>query len=100
MVWVSFHILFLVSAIPAGNYAVMFVMYGTAPEFGFFIILPAFFQSRLGFSQSQYLNVLSAIFLSNILWNLPFGMIGDRWGWRRTVAICGSFGCTLSTLAP
>ena len=52
-----------------------------------------------GFSQSQYLNVLSAIFLSNILWNVLFGMIGDRWGWRRTVAICGGFGCTLSTLA-
>ena len=74
-------------------------MINTAPEFGFFIILPAFFQSRMGFSQSQYLNVLSAIFLSNIVWNLLFGIIGDRWGWRRTVAICGGFGCTLSTLA-
>lgn len=71
----------------------------TAPEFGFFIILPAFFESRLGFSQAQYLDVLSAIFLSNIVWNLLFGIIGDRWGWRRTVAICGGFGCTLSTLA-
>lgn len=73
-------------------------MINTAPEFGFFIVLPAFFQSRIGFSQSQYLDVLSAIFLSNIVWNLLFGFIGDRWGWRRTVAICGGFGCTASTL--
>ena len=73
-------------------------MINTAPEFGFFIILPAFFQSRIGFSQPQYLNILSAIYLSNIIWNLLFGIIGDRWGWRRTVAICGGFGCTVSTL--
>ena len=70
----------------------------TAPEFGFFIILPAFFQTTIGFTQSQFLNMLSAIFLSNILWNLLFGLIGDRLGWRRTVAYCGGFGCTASTL--
>ncbi len=71
----------------------------TAPEFGFFIILPAFFQTTIGFSQSQYLNVLGAIFLSNIIWNLLFGLIGDRFGWRKTVAICGGFGSAVSTLA-
>lgn len=74
-------------------------MINTAPEFGFFIILPAFFQTTIGFSQSQYLNVLGSIFLSNIIWNLLFGLIGDRLGWRKTVAICGGFGCALSTLA-
>lgn len=71
----------------------------TAPEFGFFIILPEFFESRIGFSQAQFLTLLSAIFLSNILWNLLFGLIGDRFGWRKTVALCGGFGCTISTLA-
>lgn len=73
-------------------------MINTAPEFGFFIILPAFFESHIGFSQARYLNVLSAIFLSNIIWNLLFGIIGDRFGWRRTVAFCGGFGCAISTL--
>jgi polyol permease family len=71
----------------------------TAPEFGFFIILPEFFESKIGFSQAQFLTLLSAIFLSNILWNLLFGLIGDRFGWRKTVALCGGFGCTISTLA-
>jgi polyol permease family len=74
-------------------------MINTAPEFGFFLILPAFFQRTIGFTQSQYLALLSAIFFSNIIWNLLFGLIGDRFGWRRTVAICGGFGCTITTLA-
>jgi polyol permease family len=74
-------------------------MINTAPEFGFFIILPAFFTTTVGFSQPQWLTLLSAIFFSNIIWNLLFGLIGDRFGWRRTIAFCGGFGCTISTLA-
>lgn len=71
----------------------------TAPEFGFFVILPDFFQNTIGFSQTQFLTLLSAIFLSNILWNLLFGLIGDRFGWRKTIALCGGLGSTISTLA-
>ena len=70
----------------------------TAPEFGFFIILPGFFEDVIGFSQAQFLTLLSAIFLSNILWNLLFGLIGDRFGWRITVATCGGFGSAVTTL--
>lgn len=70
----------------------------TAPEFGFFIILPGFFEQIIGFSQAQYLTLLSAIFFSNILWNLLFGLIGDRFGWRLTVATCGGFGSAITTL--
>jgi polyol permease family len=71
----------------------------TAPEFGFFVILPAFFEDRIGLTQAQFLTLLGAIFLSNIIWNLLFGLIGDRFGWRQTVAICGGLGCTITTLA-
>ena len=71
----------------------------TAPEFGFFVFLPAFFQKTIGFSQTQWLTLLSSVFLSNILWNLLFGLIGDWFGWRRTVAIFGGFGCAVTTLA-
>jgi MFS family permease len=84
---------------PKTGIACIVRMINTAPEFGFFIILPGFFQNTIGFSQAQYLTLLSAIFLSNILWNLLFGLIGDRFGWRKTVALCGGFGCTISTLA-
>jgi MFS family permease len=74
-------------------------MINTAPEFGFFVFLPMFFTTTIGFSMTGWLRLLSAIFLSNIAWNLLFGLIGDRFGWRRTVAYCGGFGCTLTTLA-
>jgi MFS family permease len=70
----------------------------TAPEFGFFVFLPAFFTEVIGFTMVTWLRLLSAIFLSNIIWNLLFGLIGDRFGWRRTVAICGGFGSAISTL--
>ena len=70
----------------------------TAPEFGFFVFLPTFFTMSIGFTMTAWLRLLSAIFLSNIIWNLLFGLIGDRFGWRRTVALCGGFGCAISTL--
>ena len=71
----------------------------TAPEFGFLVFLPAFFTTVVGFSMVEWLRLLSAIFFSNIIWNLLFGFIGDRVGWARTVAFCGGFGCAITTLA-
>lgn len=71
----------------------------TAPEFGFLVFLPAFFVKDIGFTLVEWLHLLTAIFLSNIIWNLLFGVIGDRFGWRRTVAIFGGLGCTVTTLA-
>jgi polyol permease family/HAD superfamily hydrolase (TIGR01549 family) len=73
-------------------------MINTAPQFGFLIFLPSFFISTVGFSLSQWLRLLSYMFLSNIIWNLVFGILGDRLGWRRTVAYVGGLGCAASTL--
>ena len=84
---------------PKTGIACLVRMINTAPQFGFFVFMPEFFQKTIGFSQSQWLTLLSSVFLSNIVWNLLFGLIGDRFGWRRTVAIFGGFGCTLTTLA-
>jgi predicted MFS family arabinose efflux permease len=71
----------------------------TAPEFGFFVFLPSFFIQEIGFSMTQWLRLLGAIFLSNFIWNLLFGLIGDRFGWRQTIAFFGGFGCAVTTLA-
>ncbi len=71
----------------------------TAPQFGFLVFLPVFFTEAVGFTLSQWLRLLSAIFLSNIVWNLLFGILGDKLGWRRTVALCGGVGSAVSTLA-
>jgi polyol permease family len=70
----------------------------TAPEFGFLVFLPIYFTEAVGFTLPQWLRLLSVIFLSNIIWNLLFGLIGDLLGWRRTVALCGGLGSAVSTL--
>lgn len=70
----------------------------TAPQFGFLVFLPIYFTQTVGFSLTQWLRLLSAIFLSNIVWNLLFGIIGDKFGWRRTVALFGGVGSAVTTL--
>lgn len=70
----------------------------TAPQFGFLVFLPIYFTKTVGFTLEQWLGLLSLIFLSNIIWNLLFGLIGDRLGWRRTVALFGGVGSAITTL--
>ncbi|MGW7244861.1 MFS transporter [Streptomyces decoyicus] len=70
----------------------------TASQFGFFVIMPIHFTRTVGFSLTQWLHLLSAMFATNIFANLLFGVLGDRFGWRRTIAWFGGAGCTLSTL--
>jgi polyol permease family len=84
---------------PKTGLACIVRMINTAPEFGFLVFLPIFFTQTMGFPMVKWLHLLSAIFFSNIVWNLLFGIIGDRIGWARTVAYFGGFGCTLTTLA-
>jgi len=84
---------------PRTGIACLVRIINTAPEFGFFVFLPSFFIQEVGFSMTQWLRLLGAIFLSNIVWNLLFGLIGDRFGWRQTIAYCGGFGCAATTLA-
>src|SRR5260370_10795340 len=38
------------------------------------------------------------MFLSNIIASLLSGIVGDKLGWRRTVAYGGGIGCTITTL--
>src|SRR5690606_28099989 len=70
----------------------------TAPQFGFLVFLPIYFTETIGLTLEQWLRLLSMIFVSNIGWNLLFGIIGDKLGWRRTVAYCGGVGSAITTL--
>ncbi len=70
----------------------------TASQFGFFVIMPIHFTRTVGFTLTEWLHLLSAMFATNIFANLLFGVLGDRFGWRRTIAWFGGAGCTLSTL--
>lgn len=73
-------------------------MINTAPQSGFLVFMPIYFTETIGFEMSQWLSLLSSMFLSNIIWNLLFGIIGDRLGWRETVAFCGGVGSAATTL--
>ena len=70
----------------------------TAPQYGFLVFLPVYLTKTIGFSESQWLRLLSLMFMSNIVWNLLFGIIGDKLGWRQTVAFCGGVGSAVTTL--
>lgn len=70
----------------------------TAPQNGFLVFFPIYFTETVGFELSQWLRILSFMFLSNVIWNLLFGIIGDKLGWRRTVAYCGGVGSAITTL--
>ncbi|MFI6765111.1 MFS transporter [Streptomyces sp. NPDC050355] len=70
----------------------------TASQFGFFVIMPIHFTKTVGFTLTEWLHLLSAMFATNIFANLLFGVLGDRFGWRRTIAWFGGAGCTVSTL--
>jgi polyol permease family len=73
-------------------------MINTAPQFGFLVFLPTFFTKTIGFTMSGWLQLLSYMFLSNIIWNLFMGIFGDKLGWRQTVAYVGGVGCAIATL--
>ncbi|CAH0202716.1 Alpha-ketoglutarate permease [Arthrobacter sp. Bi83] len=71
----------------------------TASQFGFLVFLPVFFTREIGFQLSEWLQILSVVFLTNIFFNLIFGIVGDKFGWRNTIAIFGGIGCAITTLA-
>ncbi|HEY4209543.1 MAG TPA: RbtT/DalT/CsbX family MFS transporter, partial [Puia sp.] len=56
----------------------------TTAQFAFPIFLPTYMASH-GISTTEWLEVWGTIFTSNIIFNLIFGFVGDRVGWRNTV---------------
>src|SRR3981081_56906 len=69
----------------------------TAAELGFLVFMPTFFVKTIGLPLTQWLQLLSLIFFSHIIWNLLWGVLGDRIGWQRTVAWFGGIGSTITT---
>ncbi len=70
----------------------------TAAQLGFLVFLPVYCTTTVGFTLTQWLRLLTALSVTNVIWNLLFGFIGDRFGWRRTVALFGGAGCAVTTL--
>lgn len=70
----------------------------TAAQLGFLVFLPVYCTTTVGFTLTQWLRLLTMLSVTNVIWNLLFGIIGDRFGWRRTVALFGGAGCAVTTL--
>jgi MFS family permease len=70
----------------------------TTSEFGFLVCLPIFYVQKVGFTEPQWLQIVSIIFATNVFANLFWGWVGDRIGWRRTITFVGACGCALTTM--
>ena len=69
----------------------------TTAQFAFPVFLPMYMAAH-GFSTTEWLQIWGTIFTANIAFNLIFGFVGDRMGWRNTIMWFGGVGCGLTTL--
>lgn len=69
----------------------------TTAQFAFPVFLPMY-MARHGFDTTQWLQIWGTIFTANIIFNLIFGFVGDRFGWRNTIMWFGGVGCAVTTL--
>ncbi len=69
----------------------------TTAQFAFPVFLPMYMAEH-GFDTTEWLTIWGTIFTSNIIFNLIFGFVGDRFGWRNTIMWFGGVGCAASTL--
>lgn len=70
----------------------------TTSEFGFLVFLPIFYTHTIGFTLEEWLQILSIMFATNVVFNLIWGAVGDRIGWRTTITFVGACGCAVTTL--
>ncbi|NLU70291.1 MFS transporter [Streptomyces sp. HNM0574] len=68
----------------------------TAPQFGMLVYLPRIFSDDVGFGTDKWLQLLAIIYGTNIFFNLIFGALSDKIGWRTTIATFGALGCAIS----
>ncbi|MCC2250007.1 MFS transporter [Virgibacillus sp. AGTR] len=68
-----------------------------ASQYAFPLFLPIYLADQ-GIQTTVWLNIWGTIFISNIAFNLIFGYVGDKFGWRNTVMWFGAVGCGIFTL--
>ena len=69
----------------------------TAGAYGLVVFLPAFMMD-IGFTRTEWLQIYGALWTSNVFFNLIWGMVGDRIGWRNTVMWFGGIGCAITIM--
>lgn len=70
----------------------------TTSEFGFLLFLPIFYIHTIGFMLPQWLQILTVMFVTNIFFNLLWGWVGDKIGWRTVITLVGGCGCAAAAL--
>ena len=71
----------------------------TTSEFGFLLFLPIFYIHTVGFTLPQWLQILTVMFATNIFFNLLWGWVGDKIGWRTVITLVGACGCAVAALS-
>ena len=69
----------------------------TTAQFAFPVFLPMY-MADYGFTTPEWLRIWGTIFTANIVFNLIFGFVGDKVGWRNTIIWFGGVGCGITTL--
>ncbi|MGN0003140.1 MAG: MFS transporter [Sphingobacterium composti] len=69
----------------------------TTAQFAFPVFLPMYMAEH-GFEMKEWLQIWGTIFTSNIIFNLIFGLVGDRLGWQNTIIWFGGVGCAITTV--
>lgn len=70
----------------------------TTAQFAFPVFLPTYL-ADYGIPTATWLGIWGTIFIANILFNLLFGIIGDKIGWQNTIMWFGGVGSGITTLA-
>jgi polyol permease family len=65
--------------------------------YGFPVFLPLHMAEH-GIETTVWLQLWGTIFLGNIVFNLVFGYVGDKFGWKRTITWFGGVGCAIFTV--
>ncbi|GGI41679.1 MFS transporter [Mammaliicoccus stepanovicii] len=68
-----------------------------AAQYAFPLFLPIYLASK-GIETTTWLNIWGTIFIANIIFNLIFGALSDKIGWKNTVSYIGGIGCAVFTL--
>lgn len=70
----------------------------TSAWFGYVVIMPVFFTSTLQFETTEWLFIWSICSLSNMIFNVIWGMIGDKIGWLFVVRWFGCIGSSVASV--
>ncbi len=69
----------------------------TLGTYGFPIFLPMH-MAQHGIETTVWLQLWGTIFMGNIIFNLVFGVVGDKIGWKKTIIWFGGIGCAVFSL--